>query len=334
MSNATIKDIARETGLSIATVSRVINNSGYASQEVKEKVLRVAKQLNYQPNAVARSLKIHRTNTIGVIIPDISNSYFMKICRGIEDTIHESGYNLIFVSSDEKVSKEKEMLQVLFEKRVDAIVLATTEENEEMIKKISEAGIPIILIDRKLRNSDIELDLVDEDNTCAAYQLTKHLIEQGHTKIGVINGSIKVSTGLERYEGFKLAIEERGIEENPKYIYYGNFTEEDGIKAVNHFMKLEDKPTAIISFNNMMTFGAILQLIKSGYKIPDDVVIASYGEVEAAQFLRSSGIISVFQSPYEMGVKTGQIILGRLQNNIKSPVHEQFKPQLFTGNKN
>ncbi|MFT4414826.1 LacI family DNA-binding transcriptional regulator [Fredinandcohnia humi] len=329
MGNATIKDIARETGVSIATVSRVLSNSGYASQEVKEKVLSVAKQLNYQPNAVARSLKIHRTNTIGVIIPDISNSYFMKISKGIEDSIRESGYNLLFVSSDENANKEKEMLQVLFEKRVDAVVLATADESGKMVKTIKSAGIPIILIDRKLKGTTLDLDLVEEDNICAAYQLTNHLIQQGHTKIGVINGSFKVSTGIERFMGFQKAIKEYGIEENQDLCYNGNFTEEDGIEAVKHFLSLEEKPTAIVSFNNTMTFGAILQLKKSGLKIPEDVVIASYGEVEAAQFLTSPGIISIHQLPYEMGIRTGQIILDRLVHNIKGPVHEKFTPKLY-----
>lgn len=329
MMNSTIKDIARESGVSIATVSRALRNRGYASREVKERVLAAAKKLNYQPNAVARSLKNHRTNTIGVIIPDISNPYFMKISKGIEDTIHDSGYNLIFVSGDEKRNKEREMLQVLLEKRVDALVLATSGENEEMINKIKKSGVPIILIDRKIKDPSIEHDLVEEDNICAAYQLTLYLIQQGHTKIGVVNGSFKVSTGIERYMGYKRAIKEHGIEENPELIFNGNFSEDDGAKAIDHFFSLAEKPTAIISFNNTMTVGAILQIKRTGYSIPDDIVVASYGEVEASELLSSLGIVSIHQSPYEMGVRTGQIILDRLMNNsLKGTIHEKFQPNL------
>src|SRR5699024_1670570 len=199
VNEVTIKDIANELGISIATVSRVLNNSEYASKEVKERVLETAKKMKYQPNAVARSLKKYRTNTVGVIIPDISNPYFMTISKGIEDSIQESGYNLIFMSGDENPEKERKQLQVLIEKRVDAVVLATSGKNEEMIKSIGDSGIPIVLVDRKINDDSMDLDMVVEDNVKGAYDLTSRLIKQGHTQIGVINGSLKVSTGIERY---------------------------------------------------------------------------------------------------------------------------------------
>lgn len=333
MSNATIKDIAKETGVSIATVSRVLRNRGYASQEVKDKVFAAAKKLNYQPNAVARSLKNHRTNTIGIIIPDISNPYFMKISKGIEDTIRENGYHLLFVSGDEDGNKEREMLNVLYEKRVDALVLATSGGNDEFIIQLNKTGTPIILIDRKLTGDFKGLDLVVEDNVGAANQITKYLLSQGHTRIGVVNGPIKVSSGLERYQGYQMALQEHGLEEDSNLVFNGNFNEEDGVKAVNKFLSLREKPTAILSFNNRMTFGVLLQLQRRGYSVPEDIVVASYGEVEAAQLLTSPGIISILQDPYEMGVRTGQIILNRLVENDKSdPVIEVLKPNLIITN--
>ncbi|KKI90009.1 LacI family transcriptional regulator [Bacillus sp. SA1-12] len=328
MAGITIKDVARESGVSTATVSRVLSNKGYASDEIRERVLSVVKKLNYQPNAVARSLKNERTNTIGVIIPDISNSYFMTISKGIEDTLHQSGYNLIFCSGDENPKKEKEMLKVLLEKRVDAIVLATSGENEEMVTKIINSGLPVILVDRKINDQNHGLDLVVEDNIEAAFELTKTLILQGHERIGIVNGCLNVSTGLERYMGYKKAIAEFGIQENPELIFKGSFTQNDGIKAVDYFLNFTEKPTAILSFNNSMTFGVILQLTRRGIRIPKDVTVASYGEIEAAQLLKSPRIISVNQTPYEMGLKVGEILLTRLTNNVNGPIYEKFKPTL------
>jgi LacI family transcriptional regulator len=326
MGNVTIKDIANETGVSIATVSRVLNNSGYASSEIRERILSVAKELNYQPNAVARSLKMHRTNTIGVIVPDISNPYFMKISKGIEDTILKNGYHLIFASGDENPQKEREMLQVLSEKRVDAIVLATSGNNSEMINQIKDAGIPIILVDRKTEENG--LDLVVEDNVAGSYQLTKHLIQQGHTRIGVVNGHFNVSVGIERFTGYQKAMNEHNLEIHPDLVFNGNFTQDGGINAVDHFMKLPIRPTAILSCNNTMAFGVLLQLRRLGYNIPNDIVVVSYGDVEAAQLLHSPGLVSVKQSPYEMGVKVGQILIERLVENVKGPVQEIFQPNL------
>ncbi|MBW8351759.1 LacI family transcriptional regulator [Bacillus sp. IITD106] len=326
MNKVTIKDVAKESGVSTATVSRVLSNTGYASDEIKERVRTAAKNLNYQPNAIARSLKMDRTNTIGVIIPDISNPYFMRISRGIEDTLQNENYNLIFVSGDENQTKEQKMLKVLMEKRVDAIVLATSGGNDELIYQIRDSGVPIVLIDRKLQGDAHEIDSVVEDNLEGAYQLTKRLIQQGHTNIGVINGSLKVSTGLERYLGFKKAMDEYRLDLYPELIFNGNFLEEDGVKAVTNFLQLDRKPTAVLSFNNTMTFGAIIQLKRMGLNIPDDIVIASYGETEAAQLLEAPNILYVKQLPYEIGVKVGEILLDRLINNIKGPTNEMFQP--------
>lgn len=325
MNNVTIKDIARELNISTATVSRVLNNSGYASPEVKERVLAAAKKLNYRPNAIARSLKMHQTNTIGIIIPDISNPFFMKISRGIEDVVHSKGYNMIFASSDENPKKEERMLQVLFEKRVDAIVLATSGKNEEIIKKIKSSGGQIILVDRKLNNEELELDYVVEDNMGGAYQLTSYVIKQGHTRIGVINGQLSVSSGQERFEGYKKAMAENGIPLNQEYIYNGDFTEEAGIRAVKYFSELPQRPTAIISFNNTMTFGALLQLYKQGFPKYENLIIASYGEIEAEQLIQTPKIISIKQSPYEMGVRVGEILLQRLDNHDGEPIFETMR---------
>lgn len=330
MNNTTIKDIAKELNISTATVSRVLNNSGYASKQVKERVLEAAKKLNYQPNAIARSLKKHQTNTIGIVIPDISNPFFMKISRGIEDIVLPKGYNLIFASGDENPKKEKKMLQVLFEKRVDAIVIATSGDNEESIRKIKNAGVPVILVDRKIKN-DCELDYVVEDNIEGAYQLTKYLLQQGHIRIGVVNGSQEVSTGYERFEGYNKAMAEHGVLSAPELIYDGVFTTEGGFKAAEYFLNLPEMPTAILSFNNVMTFGVLLKLAESGIANFEDLIIASYGENDPAQLIQKPKIISVKQSPYDMGVRVGEILLDRLVNNDETTVFETITPTIHIG---
>lgn len=328
MNKVTIKDIAKESGVSTATVSRVLSNKGYASSEIKEKVQEVARRLNYQPNAIARSLKTDRTNTIGVIIPDISNPYFMRISRGIEDVIQNIKCNLIFASCDENPDKERDLLQVFLEKRVDAIVIATSGGNDDFIYQTNKSGVPIVLVDRKLKKESKNIDSVYEDNIEGAYQLTQSILKKGHRRIGVINGSLRVSTGLERFQGYQKAIAEYDIVQDEQLIYNGNFTEIDGINAVNQFFNLKDKPTAIISFNNSMTFGAICELIQLGYHLPDDVIVASYGETEADKILKSPGIIYVKQSPYEIGAKVGNILIDRLENNINETTQEVFKPMI------
>lgn len=146
-----------------------------------------------------------------------------------------------------------------------------------------------------------------------------------------MNGSLKVSTGIERYLGYQKAMKENGLEERPEFIFNGNFTVEDGKKAVAYFQNLAEVPTAILSFNNTMTFGVILQLTTMGLTIPKDIVVASYGETEAAQLLQPPGIVSVKQSPYNMGIRVGQILIDRLIHNVKVPTHEIFNPIIDIG---
>jgi len=311
----TIKDIAKESGVSTASVSRVLNETGNVSEKVQKRVLDAVKKLNYQPNAVARSLKLQRTNTIGVILPDIANSYFMRISKGIESVIGKKKYTLLFASSDENPEKEKKLLQTFVEKRVDAIVVATAGHNDQRILNINHYGIPIILMDRELTNKTKSLSFVGENNVKSAYDLTNYILNHGHTRIGVINGNLEVTTGFERFQGFVKATTEKKIFQDKNLIYNGNFTENDGTKAVKKFMSLEEKPTAILSFNNTMTYGAILELVKLNISIPNDIFIASFGKTNLERVLDDWKITYIQQRPYEMGIQIGEILMNKLNGN-------------------
>lgn len=319
MERVTIKDIAKESGVSTASVSRVLNKTGNVSEKVQKKVLKAVKKLNYQPNAVARSLKLQRTNTIGIILPDISNSYFMRISKGIESVIGNNKYTILFASSDENHEKEKRILQAFVEKRVDAIVVAPVGKNDQRILSINRDGIPIILMDRELTNKTDELSFVGESNVKSAYELTNQVLERGHTHIGVINGNLEVTTGFERFQGFVKATTEKNILQNTNLVYNGNFTEKDGANAVRKFMDYEIKPTAILSFNNAMTYGAILELVNLDISIPEDIFIASFGKTNLESVLKDWDIIYIEQQPYRMGIQIGEILMNKLEyNNFKN----------------
>lgn len=314
MSKATIKEVAAEAEVSTATVSRVLNESGYVSEEVRERVLDAVAKLNYQPSAIARSLKQDKTFMIGVIVPDISNPYFMGISRGIEDVVGPEGFQLMFCSSDEKPDKESRLLQLLQEKRVDAIVLATSGGNDENVARLTDAGMPIVLVDRKLESESIgsRLDLVAENNAEGANRLTSKLLEDGHVRIGVVNGPARVSTGRERYEGVLQAMREHGIDAEP-LTFNGDFSTEGGERAVAKFMAADPKPTAIVSLNNRMSLGVLLEIVRNGLRIPDDIALASFGEVEAGSLLKHPRLYYIDQHPYDMGMKAGEILLRRIR---------------------
>jgi LacI family transcriptional regulator len=313
LSKATIKDVAAAAEVSIATVSRVLNDSGYVSPEVKERVANAIAKLNYQPSAIARSLKQDKTFMMGVVIPDISNPYFMEMSRGIEDVVGQEGFQLTFCSSDENADKEGRLLQLLNEKRIDGLVLATAGGNGKTVQRLAAGGLPIVLVDRKLEMGGVgdTLDLVAEDNTEGAYLLTKRLLEDGHKRLGIVNGPTKVSTGRERFEGVMRALQEMGIAE-PPLVYNGDFSVEDGKRAVTQFLKAPSKPTAVISLNNRMSFGVLLELVRNRLHIPNDMAVASFGEIEAGQLLRQPGLYYIDQRPYDMGRRAGELLLRRL----------------------
>ncbi|RPF54246.1 LacI family DNA-binding transcriptional regulator [Aquisalibacillus elongatus] len=324
----TIKDVARESGVSIATVSRVINNNGYVSDEIKEKVENTIVSLNYQVNGLAKSLKEEKTNMIGIIIPDISNPYFMQIAKGLEDELESERYNLIFSSSNEDPVKETKLINLLLEKRVEVIIIATTGGNEELIKNVEKNGTKVILIDRYLDRDSGSFHLILENNFLGGYKLTQSIINQGHKKIGVVNGSFDVNTGSDRYKGFEKAIEDYKIQRSNELIYNGEFRESCGFKAVNKFIKSGEIPSGIIAFNNLMAIGVIKRLYELGYNVPDDVCVASYGELDTMGLLNNLKINFIKQKPYEMGIETGKVLKRMVDENLIEPHISVYEPEL------
>mgnify|MGYP000867201250 CR=1 FL=1 len=313
MENITIKDIAKRLGISTATVSRVLNNSGYASKEMREKVLKEAELMNYKPNSIAQSLKMNRTNKIGLLIPDISNPYFMSIAKGIEDELVDSQYLMVFASGNESKEKELKALEEFSRQRVDCIVLASSGIDARKINDTLQGTIPLILVDRRI-NGLKNCDIIVEDNAKGAYELVSRVIQLGHTKIGVVAGSLKVSTGLERYEGFLKAMQDHKLRFEEQSIFYGDFTMESGYEAAEFFMskEREEQPTAIVSFNNTMSSGVLNYLLKHALFKENKLLLASYGILDYQVVFETDEIISVIQQPYDIGLITGQTIKNRL----------------------
>ncbi len=333
MGSSTIKDVAKLAGVSIASVSRVINKNYTVGPEIEQKVLNAIKILNYYPNSVARSLKSNTTYTIGFVVSDISNNYFTVLSKAIEDVIESQHYNLIVCSTDGKKDKEYTYLKLLLEKKVDGIILNTTGENDSFIASLSKK-IPIVLCHRKINAKDFKGDLLDSDNINGVYSLTKHLISFGHRKIGIINGLQNVSTGKERFEGFKKAMQEIGIDvnNNYKFRFDEDFSLEGGYQGAAELMKLKDKPTAVIAMNNEMMVGALKYFRTHNINIPDTFSVASYGDIINADLLYVQPSI-VTLNPWVIGKKMGELIMERIetQNDIDNR-EIRYVPQLIPGN--
>lgn len=314
----TIYDVAREAGVSMATVSRVVNGNPNVKPTTRKKVLAAIERLGYRPNAVARGLASKKTTTVGVVIPDISNAYFAEIARGIDDIANMYKYNIILCDSDKRLEKELHIVNTLLEKQVDGIVYMGREVTEEHLQVFTTAAIPIVLAGTKDKSE--ELPSVNTDQLLGGYDATMRLINGGHTKVAVITGSFHDPlTGLARFEGYRKAIEGAGIPFRQDYVVNGNFEYESGVAAASMLMSLEDPPTAIFAANDEMAVGVIHGLQDLGKSVPNDVEVMGFDNIRLSEMVRPR-LTTVVQPLYDMGAVSMRL-LTKYMNSEKVDDH-------------
>jgi len=308
---ATIKEVAIKANVSTATVSRVLNDNYPTSQEARDRVHAAIKELGYRPNAVARSLKMNKTFMIGLVVPDISNIYFMEIARGVESVISQLGYTLIFCSTDENPEKEYRLLRALNEKRVDYVILASSMQESTRLNQLMDEGLNIIMVDTIL--SGTKANCIVEENFDASYRLILHAIENGHKKFGIVNGILNVSTALERYEGYKKALHEHGIEEHLEYTLEGGYNRAQAYERTLQMLRThkDNLPTLMYATNNEMTEGAMIAIKEVGLKIPEDISIVSFGDITVPKLVVPR-ITCVVQDARAIGEKAGEVLIRSL----------------------
>lgn len=310
----TIKDISKEAGVSTATVSHVINGTRFVSEPLKKKVNDVIEELGYQPNRIARSLVMQKTQTIGVIISDILNPFYTAVVRGLEDATSDLGYNVVLCNTDEDINKEIRYLRVLLEKRVDGIALATSFQGDQhpLLRQMSQ--IPLVTIVRKMKK--LKSDAVFADNIGGTYEAIEHLVSLGHKRIGVISGPSGLSSGQERLEGVLKAFTKYGITPNDAWMATGDFKRESGYVLAKGILSLKDRPTALFVSNSQMTLGALQAFRELGVKIPKDMSIVGMDDTEWSVLL-DPPLTVIYQSPYDMGNNAGKMLLQRIFKNQK-----------------
>jgi LacI family transcriptional regulator len=325
----TIKDVAKKAGVSIATVSRVVNKNYYVSPGIEQKVRDAIEATGYYPDSIARSLKSKATQTIAFIVSDISNIHFMFMARAIEDVVSRKTYNIIACSTEDDKNRELAYLETLISKKIDGLIINTTGKNNGFISAISQ-HLPVVAVNRRIRDPGYRGDFVDTHNVKGAYDLTRHVIEFGHRRIAVINGPQELSTGVERFQGFKKALVESGVELPVEYVFEGDFRDRSGFEGSKTLMRLTNRPTAIIAMNNNMAIGALKFLRPSGVRIPQDVSLAAYGNIENIELMYVQPT-HVTQDPYMIGTRAGEMIIERIITRSLLPREVILEPHLVTG---
>jgi LacI family transcriptional regulator len=318
-----IKDVAKKAGVAPITVSRVINNSDYVSDKVRSRVEQAIAKLNYIPNRLGPSMRSKRSNTIGLIVTDITNPFWTTIVRGVEDATYKAGYHLFLCNSDESADKEHEYVELLLSRQVDGFLIAPAETQFESMKLIRQHSKSVVVIDRYIDNR--EIDIVRGDSEEGAYVLTKHLLDLNHKHIVLLNGSESVSTAIERAEGYRRAMMQAGFTNDHIKIFWGEFSQESGYRHALDMLQLYPRATGLVAANNFIAIGAIRALDRSGLQIPEDISLVVFDDLPENVSLRPF-LTTVTQPAYEMGFLAANTLLTRLKNEQNVEAKEIVLP--------
>jgi len=319
---STIQDVAKRAGVAAITVSRVINNSGYASEETRTRVEAAIKELGYVPNTLARGLRLKRTNTLALVMTDITNPFFTLIARGVEDTASAAGFTVIFCNTDESEAEEEKYTQILAQKQVDGVLLVPACSNPKSVHFLQTNNIPVVLLDRSVPG--VHSDLVRCDSQGGAYQLIKYLIALGHNQITIITGPQSVSTSEDRVIGYQQALSEAGLSAR-EHIYYGSFTQASGYELTLQALGSSHRPTALFGGNNFIAIGIMKALKDTGVNVPEDMTIVGFDDLPTALVV-DPFLTVVAQPAYEMGQKATELLLARLAGNTSQEYQEIILP--------
>jgi LacI family transcriptional regulator len=318
----TIQDVAKRAGVAPITVSRTINSSGYVSEETRRRVEAAIEELGYVPNTLARGLRSKRTNTLALVVTDITNPFFTIIARGVEDTASASGFTVIYSNTDESEAKEEKYINILVQKQVDGVLLVSACSNSKSVKFLQSKKIPTVLLDRSIPG--YQNDLVRCDSESGAYVLIKHLIELGHERIVTITGPQVISTSEDRVSGYRRALSDAGLE-NLASVYYGTFTQTSGYEFTNQAVGVTPRPTALFGTNNFISIGILKALRDLNISVPDEMAVVGFDDLPASLVVDPFLTVST-QPAYEMGEIATKLLLERISEKNSGDPQEIILP--------
>lgn len=306
---ATMKDIARLAQVSTSTVSHVINGSRFVSDEIREKVMRIVVELNYTPSYIARSLKVKATKTIGLLVTATNNPFFSEVMAGVEQYCQKNQYNLIIATTGGDAKRLQQNLQTLIHKQVDGVLLMCGDSRFQADMQLT-VSLPLVVMDWWF--TELNADKILENSELGGYLATKSMVDAGHQKIGIITGNLRKSVAKNRLQGYKKALSEANIVLNPDWIVESHFDFEGGIVGAQKLLALSDRPTAIFCCSDTIAIGAYQAIQNQGLRIPQDISIMGYDDIELARYLFPS-LSTISQPKAELGKLAVETLLQRIQ---------------------
>ncbi|KAA3616353.1 MAG: LacI family transcriptional regulator [Calditrichaeota bacterium] len=322
-----INDIAKHAHVSAMSVSRYLNTPQKVSEKTKLKIITAMKELNYQPNKIAKSLAMNKSYIIGVIIPDIKNPFFSSCIHTIEGYMSYLNFNILLCNSEEDSQKESEYLDLLLTRKVDGVIIFPISSNSAI--RLKKTKTPFVLVDRKF--DDVETDYITVDHCSGALLAVEHLIKLGHKKIGFINGPGHLFPYAERNRGYRKALTQHNIQIDPRYIKECAPVQHAGYEVALEILKLPDPPTAFFLGNNLISVGAIKAAYDLNLNIPDDISIVAFDKLPSNDIIRPK--ITCISQPVEfIATNAAMLLIGKIEKTgFKNIQKVTLKPELIVG---
>jgi len=323
-----INEVAEKAGVSIATVSRVLNNNSSVRAETRIKVLRIIKELKYHPNRVAKRLRNKKAsgNLLGVLIPDIQNPFYVEVLRGIEDVAYENKYALIMCNFSQNEKKEKLYLDILQSESIDGLIAAPVHEHDQKVIDLVKGGLPIVCFDRGLSGVDVDVVLVENRN--GAFSAVDYLAKSGYKKIAYISGLPQLPSSQQRETGYIDALIANGLTIDKSLIKYSDSMHESGVRLCDELLNLSSPPDAIFTGNNLITLGALETIHKRGLKIPEEVAIIGFDDMYWSISLNPP-LTAVRQPAYEIGKRAAEQLILRINDPARPTSNMTLKTELI-----
>lgn len=327
----TIHDIAKLASVSSATVSRVLSNSSYpVSPELRSKILRIAKEMNYVPNLLGKQLKTKTSMTIGVVIPTITNLFYSSIILGVEEIARKNNYQVLLCNSFQDPVLEDKYIQAMFEKQVRGLVISSISSDKKQLKHFIDMGLNVVALDQKMEMEDVSE--IDFDYRKGGYIATRHMLDKGHERIAYLTAPLDRPSRIGIHEGYLTAMREAGlkpiVQEGGNETYSGTYEFENGKALTRQLLGRGKRPTAIFACNDMTAFGVVSELSQQGLKVPDDVSVMGFDGIDFGQMM-TPPLTTVLQPTYEMGRLACNMLLDMLIDGKKPESGVMLEPQLL-----
>lgn len=325
---SSMNDVAKKAGVSIATVSRVLNSNGNVNDATRARILKVIKELKYQPSRVAKRLrsKSVSSNLFGVLLADIVNPFYVDVLRGIEEVAYKNNYAIIMCNFGQDEKKEKLYLDILQSEAIDGLIASPANEDDQQLKKMVKEGLPVVCVDRGLSGTDV--DVVSVDNVIGAFNAVDYLIKSGYKRIAYIAGLPSVPSSFLRERGYRDALAANGMAFDEDLVRYGNSKHQSGVELSNELLAMPEPPDALFTGNNLITLGALETIHKRKLKIPEDIAILGFDDMYWSSSLNPP-LTAVRQPAFEIGKRAMELLIQRIQDPQRSSIQMMLNTELM-----